>query len=134
MACPYFYPVARLEEELWAVPPRLPLLDAYAGECRAGGGPPEDTVLRGACNSGYPRGKCARFPEDARADAVRFSISSDSPVEIRLRYVFEKACWPLEHGDLLYSADTHSFAPSRLDEIAARQAQVFVESYLRRAR
>ena len=136
MPCPYFYPVARLEEDLWAVPPRLPLGDAYRGECRAGGlsQPPDDASMRGACNSGYARGKCCRFPEQAHADAVRFNVASDEDDRIRVQYIFEKACWPLDHGELRYSVRERSFGPNAMDEILARQAAAFVESYLRRAR
>jgi len=136
MACPYFYPVARLEEDLWAVPPRLPLGDAYTGECRAGAMPhqPGDVVMRNSCNSGYARGKCDRFPQDARADAVRFSVAADEGDGIRLQYIFEKLCWPLDHGELRYSVSEHSFSSELADEIVARQAAAFLESYLRRAR
>lgn len=135
MACPYFYPVSRLEEA-WAVPPRLPLGDAYTGECRARTSPsqPQDNVIRGCCNSGYARGTCDLFPHDARADAVRFTVASDLAHEIRVQYIFEKACWPLEHGEMRYSAAHDSFAPLLLDEITARQAAVFMQSYLRRTR
>ena len=134
MACPYFYPAVRLEEDLWAVPPRLPLIDAYSGECRAAGQTPDAAALHALCNSGYARGKCVHFPEDASHDAVRFSVLSDSAGAIRVEYVFERNCWPLGHGVLSYSAVTHSFASSPLDEVAGRQAEVFIESYLRRAR
>jgi hypothetical protein len=136
MACPYFYPVARLEEDLWAVPPRLPLGDAYMGECRSGDVPhqPPDTLIRTSCNSGYPRGKCDCFPQDSRADALRFSVAADQGDGIRLQYIFEKDCWPLDHGELCYSVSQHSFASEPADQIVARQAAAFLESYLRRAR
>lgn len=141
MACPYFYPVARLEEDLWAVPPRLPLGDAYTGECRAGPVPhqPEDAVMRSLCNCGYARGStglptCVHFPKDAPADAVRFSVAADEGDRIRLQFIFEKKCWPLEHGELQYSVSEHSFTPQPEDQIARRQAEAFLESYLRRAR
>ena len=136
MPCPYFYPVARLEEDLWAVPPRLPLGDAYRGECRAAGvaQQPDDASIRGACNSGYARGKCDRFPEEAPADAVRFNVASDDDDGIRVQFILEKACWPLDHGELRYSVREGSFEPNAMDEILGRQAAAFVESYLRRAR
>ena len=136
MACPYFYPVARLEEDLWAVPPRLPLGDAYTGECRAGETPhqPDSAVIRTSCNSGYAGGRCERFPQGARADALRFSIVADEGDGIRVQYIFEKGCWPLDHGELRYSESEHSFTPQPADEVVARQAAVFLESYLRRAR
>lgn len=135
MACPYFYPVARLEETPWAVPPRLPLGDAYAGECRSGPVTlhPEDTVLRASCNNGYARGKCCRFPDDARADAVRFSIASESGDVIRLQYIFEKGCWPVDHGNASYSIAGRAFTAPPAGELVHRQAAAFIESYLRRA-
>ena len=79
MACPYFYPVARFEASSWAVPPRLPLGDAYTGECRAPGAPsaPDENRMREICNVGYGRGCCDRFPESANADGVRFHVASD---------------------------------------------------------
>ena len=136
MACPYFYPVARLEEAIWAVPPRLPLGDAYTGECRCGSVAlaPEDTVLRASCNSGYARGKCDRFPSDARADAVRFNIASELDDVIQLQYIFEKGCWPIDNGDASYSIAGRAFTVPPADELVSRQASVFIESYLRRAR
>jgi hypothetical protein len=128
--------VARLEEAIWAVPPRLPLGDAYTGECRCDpvALEPEDTVLRAYCNSGYARGKCGRFPNDTRADAVRFNIASDSDDVIRLQYIFEKGCWPVDHGDASYSVAGHAFTAPPADEVVRRQADAFIESYLRRAR
>ena len=138
MPCPYFYPVARLEEDVWAVPPRLPLGDAYTGECRAGAVPhhPDDAVMRTLCNCGYARRStaCVRFPQDARADAVRFHVAADRGDGIRLQYIFEKECWPLDHGELRYAVSEHAFASEPADEIVARQAAAFLESYLRRAR
>jgi hypothetical protein len=136
MACPYFYPVARLEDAPWAVPPRLPLGDAYTGECRCGpvALAPEDTVLRASCNSGYAHGKCDRFPNDARADAVRFNIASDSDNVIRLQYILEKGCWPVDHGDASYSVAGQAFTAPPSGEVLHRQAAAFIESYLRRAR
>jgi hypothetical protein len=136
MACPYFYPVARLEEAPWAVPPRLPLGDAYTGECRCGpvALAPEDTVLRAFCNSGYAHGKCGRFPTGASADAVRFNIASHLDDVIRLQYIFEKGCWPIDHGDASYSIAGEAFTAPPPDEVVHRQAAAFIESYLRRAR
>lgn len=136
MACPYFYPVARLEEAAWAVPPRLPLGDAYTGECRSGpvALDPGDTLLRASCNNGYARGKCGRFPNDARADAVRFHIASESDGLIRLQYTLEKGCWPVDHGNTSYSVPQHAFTAPPVDEVVHRQASAFIESYLRRAR
>ena len=77
--------------------PRLPLGDAWAGECTAGGAwEPAEAVQRETCNCGYARGRCAHFPEDAAADAVRFSMGSEG----RLIYILEKDHAPLEHGEV----------------------------------
>ena len=130
MPCPYFYPVARREDDLWAVPPRLPLLDAYFGECRATIG----ATTSNACHTGYARGVCEHFPQTSPFDAVRFHVTSDSAAAIRLKYVLEKGCWPADHGDLEYSVIEHAFATSPGDAILARQAEAFLESYLRRSR
>jgi hypothetical protein len=132
MACPYFYPVARLESSTWVVPPRLPLGDPYSGECRVGADPfqPEETQVRQVCNLGYGRGCCNRFPESAEADAVRFHVSKDRGKLIRIQYVFEKDCWPKEHGILECANAAVSSGPE--NEVLRRQAAAFLESYLRR--
>ena len=124
MACPYFFPVARFETSPWSVPPRLPLGDAFSGECRAPGTivQPDEPRMREVCNLGYGRHGCEQFPLGAAADAIRFHVAKDSGELINIRYVLENDCWPGEHGD----------AASLTDEILRRQAQVFRESYLRR--
>jgi hypothetical protein len=124
MACPYFFPVARFESSPWSVPPRLPLGDAFSGECRAPGSPsqPDESRLREVCNLGYGRYSCAQFPSAAAADAVRFHITQDAGELIRIQYVLEKDCWPVEHGMTDASAN----------EILRRQADAFAESYRRR--
>jgi hypothetical protein len=132
MACPYFYPLARFETTSWIVPPRLPLGDAYAGECRASDPAfqPEETKLREICNLGYGRGRCDRFPEAAQADAVRFHILEDAGALIRIQYVFEKDCWPRENGTLECVAGAESTGPE--NDTLRRQAAAFAESYGRR--
>jgi len=132
MACPYFYPVARFETSTWAIPPRLPLGDPYSCECRAGAAAfqPEESRVREVCNLGYGRGCCDRFPESATADAVRFHVSKHRGKLIRIQYIFEKDCWPKEHGTLEYASAVISEGPD--DEVLRRQASAFLESYLRR--
>ncbi len=134
MACPFFYPVARFETSSWAVPPRLPLGAAYAGECRASsaGFQPDEARLRETCNLGYGRLSCDQFPEQAAVDAVRFHVAQDAGELIRIQYVFEKDCWPQEHGVLECSAVSREFSGGPDDTVLRRQAAAFVESYLRR--
>ena len=132
MACPFFYPSARLENTGWIIPPRLPLGDAYAGECRAEANAPqpEEAQVRQLCNNGYGRGCCERFPRDASADAVRCHIAQDSGEFIRIQYVLEKGCWPIENGQLECCTASGEIQGSQ-DATLRRQVLAFVESYLR---
>ncbi len=132
MACPYFYPLARFENSTWAVPPRLPLGDPYSGECRAGSSAfePEESQARQVCNLGYGRGRCDRFPESSAADAVRFHVSKDAGQLIRIQYIFERDCWPKEHGTLECAGSAVSSGAG--NEVLRRQAGAYLESYLRR--
>ena len=134
MACPYFYPVARFEANHWAVAPRLPLGDAYSGECRAPKASlqPDETILRQCCNLGYGRGRCRDFPSCSNADAVRFQIASETEAWINIQYVFEKDCWPVLYGTAVYSIATREVSGELPDEVLRRQLGAFVESYLRR--
>jgi hypothetical protein len=118
MACPFFKPLRRLDSGGWSPAPRLPLGDAWAGECTVDGtGQPPETIQRDICNSGYARGRCDRFPNDATADAVRFSITPAG----RLIYILEKDHAPVEHGEMDVACDPR--------EPLASQARAFVESY-----
>jgi hypothetical protein len=133
MACPYFFPVARFETNPWSIPPRLPLGDAYAGECRAPGNTiqPDETRMRDVCNLGLGRHGCEQFPQGSAADAIRFHIAKDAGELINIQYVFEKDCWPAERGAFDYSV-TRGFSPSLTGETLRRQAQAYLESYLKR--
>lgn len=133
MACPYFYPTARLESGCWVIPPRLPLGDAYAGECRASTAQfqPGEQQLREFCNVGYGRGSCEHFPLARSADAIRFHMRGESDELILIQSVAEKECWPAGSVGLEYSISSRGIRGTE-DPILARQAVVFVESYLRR--
>jgi hypothetical protein len=69
---------------------------------------------------------------DAHADAVRFHVAEDAGERIRIQYIFEKDCWPGEHGVLEYSVGERKFAGNDDEAILQIQAGVFLESYLRR--
>jgi hypothetical protein len=79
--------------------------------------------MREVCNLGYGRHSCDQFPAQSSADAIRFHVASDAGELIRIQYVFEKDCWPGEHGEVDFAA-----APTTL----GRQAEAFLESYVRR--
>ncbi len=79
--------------------------------------------MREVCNLGYGRHSCEQFPTASTADAIRFHVAEDSGELVKIQYVFEKDCWPGEHGEVDLAT-----APS----ILRRQAGAFLESYLRR--
>jgi hypothetical protein len=130
MACPYFYPVdARAGSAM------LPLGDWWQGYCHAVPGAPHPTGGSGCettCNLGYARGECARFPEGAGPDAVRFTICSHESTAIGIYYVVERDHHPFAQGRLEYSPTARAFATPPETATLARQAEAYVESYLRR--
>jgi hypothetical protein len=116
MPCPYFFPLRKIGTDGWEPAPRLPLGDAWSGECRAAAGPksvePNEHEL---CNTGYARGHCTHFPIDAMGDAVRFYYSGG-----KLMYVIEKDHAPLQYGEMDSLLDSK--------EILAVQARAFITS------
>ena len=135
MACPYFVPARRLEFTGWARPPRLPLGDPWAGTCHARADEtfePLESQQREVCNCGYARGRCDRFPADAAADAVRFSMREDAGDRLRVVFVLEKEHAPVEHGVLEYTIEGARVSGDPVSGALDPQARAFVESYLRR--
>lgn len=130
VACPFFYPIDKIEDRGYDVAPRLPLIDAYSGECRASG--EAITNFNLCCNAGYARGLCPDFPEGAEWDAVRFHMAGREAGLVRVLYVYEKGCWPGLRGTLEYSISEGRFAGSVDDPVLAKLARAFTESYLRR--
>ena len=132
MPCPYFHPLGQLA---WPNAPRLPLGDAYAGRCEvdpALPAEPDPATLRDCCNLGYARGKCARFPDAAGPDAVRFAVTADSGASVRIYWVREKSHEPFDHGPLEYSIQAQAFIAAGADAAVELQAHAYVASYLRR--
>lgn len=113
----------------------LPLGDSWAGVCRAVPGEncaPDETAVRPLCNLGYARGQCRRFPSEAAADAVRFTIRHDDGRSLHLYYVLERDHHPFAHGPLVYSLPAAALTPAPSDPVLNRQAEAYVASYLRR--
>jgi hypothetical protein len=135
MACPFFDPTERLDQKLWPHPSRLPLGAGFAGTCRARPGEdyqPSPTALRDWCNLGYGAAGCGRFPKDGAPEAVRFTVTSDAGGVVRLQYVVEKAYLPWESGTLEFDRSRSAFRAAPQNPLLARQAQVYVDNYLRR--
>ena len=133
MACPFFMPEAPLESEGYTRAPRMPLGEAYTGQCHACSGPPMHPAgdrLRELCNFGYARGRCDRFPAGDAADAVRFSITAAETGSVRMVYVIESQNLPVEHGvvEYLIREQRVTGAPTAL---LASQARAFAASYFR---
>ena len=116
-------------------PPRFPLGDPFGGVCHARPADiiePPEAHQRELCNCGYARGRCDRFPGNSAADAVRFSITDETPTRLAVVYVVEKDHAPVEHGTLEYLiADAHLNGP-HISDILVQQARAFLVSYLRR--
>ena len=132
MACPWFYPVERLQPGAGKRLPPVPLGDLRSGICHAFPGAewtPDSGTARRLCNFGYAREKCSRFPVDG-PDAVRFSISQDQDGLIRIYWVVEKDHLPSAHGRLEYSRTEACFRSSHPDARITQQAQAYVDSYL----
>lgn len=132
MACPFFYPTGPLEGA-WR-PVHLPLGDPQAGECRAAGAGnerPGAGELQNYCNLGYARGRCSRFRGDG-PDAVRFVIVRHAHSRVFIGYVLERDHLPHAHGQLEYDAAAGSFPVSPADANLRRQAEAYVQAYLRR--
>jgi hypothetical protein len=134
MACPHFDPV-RPREFSSGSHAMLPLGGHWAGFCRAESGvcwEPQGNVLDRLCNLGYARGTCPRFPIGDGPDAVRFTISRDAGDSLGLYFVLERNHLPFAHGPLAYSRAASRFVPPIADNLLSRQAQAYVDSYLRR--
>ena len=135
MACPFFYPTGQLNEPYWPHPRRLPLGSGFVGICRAQAREefrPSEFAMLDCCNLGYARGACPRFPADGAADAVRFAVAGDEPGLIVIQYVVEKDYLPHEHGTLEFDRNRGAFRAAPEDPTLARQAQVYLENYVRR--
>jgi hypothetical protein len=135
MACPYFQPKDRFDDKTWRKHPRLPLGDPYTGLCLVDpmrGWAPDGATLRDCCNLGYARKKCSRFPDQASADAVRFSVTADENGIVRIFFVQERGHEPVEHGTLDYFTGTGEFQGSASNRLLEAQAQAYIVSYFRR--
>ena len=128
MACPFFLPTERCDAELWPHSARLPLGGSWRGRCTAPGheGEPSEQELRDGCNLGYAR--CGRLPQERPADALRFCLAGEQEGRLRVRYVFEIAHRPGEHGVLEFDRASRRWI-SRCDNACLqRMAECFVQA------
>jgi hypothetical protein len=149
LACPYFMPVAKLENGNWQHPGRLPLGCGWSGHCTAPGHEgelPSQSTLESFCNLGYAHG-CAWSPERRDWDAVRFAVSapmafgdrescgspSTTPVRtLRLLYICERDHHPIANGDLEFDLSQAAWMRKHDDARIQKMAECFLDSYLRK--
>jgi hypothetical protein len=65
---------------------------------------------------------------------VRFTVSSHQGETLSIYYVVERDHHPFAHGPLACSTATGEWSAAPPDDTLRRQAQAYVESYLRRKR
>ncbi len=139
MACPFFMPVARIDNGSWSHPHRLPLGCGWSGHCTAPGHEgesPSSEDLHEYCNLGYAEG-CSRMPRERPWDSVRFaarttdrSAEDGNCLHIRIRYVCERGHLPAEHGCLEYDPATARWEQPHGDPRVQRMADCFLTTYL----
>jgi hypothetical protein len=147
VACPFFMPVAKLENGAWPHPSRLPLGCGWSGHCTAPGHEevvPAAGILESCCNLGYA-GSCGWAPAERAWDAVRFGIaapekmageelnSASKPARIlRLTYVYERDHRPRGQGQLEFDLGTSAWLRRHQDARVQRMAECFLETYLKK--
>jgi hypothetical protein len=154
LACPYFMPVARLENGNWQHPARLPLGAGWSGHCTAPGHEgdvPTQNNVESFCNLGYATG-CTWAPQQRPWDAVRFAVSapaqlnsrgqswptqSSPPTDaqartLRLVYVCEHDHHPIANGELEFDLSQTTWIRRHDDTRIQRMAECFLDSYLKR--
>jgi hypothetical protein len=147
LACPYFMPVAKLENGNWPHPARLPLGCGWSGHCTAPGHEgalPSQDVLQAFCNLGYAS-SCAWAPAERPRDAVRFAVTAPAkslqelnPIAagsgpsrvLRLTYVYEQDNCPAGQGELEFDLATTTWIRPHADARIQKMAECFLETYL----
>ena len=152
MACPFFMPVAKLEDGAWPHPARLPLGCGWTGLCTAPGHEgesPSREALEQLCNLGYAE-SCDRLPRERVWDAVRFAVTVDraAPSDsgrptaeisdvgpsriIHIKYVCERQHRPKDHGMLEFDGEAMVWTRRHSDHRVQKMAECFLETCLTR--
>jgi len=136
MACPFFMPTERLLDGAWIHPARLPLGSGWTGHCTAPGHEgvtPELETLQQECSLGYAS-SCGRVPTQREADAIRFSVQSESDSQISIVYVVERNHQPAGHGNLDFRVLDRSCLNAHVDPRIQRMAECYLDAWLSRPR
>jgi hypothetical protein len=131
MACPYFFPVARHDAELWPFRRRLPLGDGFMGRCTApnSSGSPSDDRLGQCCNLGYAN-DCPHLPPERHADAVHFCVGGDRDGVVQVSWLFVKNHAEAGHGSLEFDRSTGEWRSPHPDPTLQQMAECYLRSYL----
>lgn len=142
MACPYFMPLAKLENGSWPHPSRLPLGGGWSGHCTAPGHEaqtPAQGIVESFCNLGYAEG-CSWAPPHRAWDSVRFAVSAPGATNrntadlprrtLRVLYVCERDHRPVTHGELTFDLATSTWHCCHDDPRIQKMAECFLDSYL----
>jgi len=144
LACPYFMPVAKLENGSWPHPARLPLGCGWTGHCTAAGHEnetPTQDILEAFCNLGYATG-CSWAPAQRLWDSVRFSVSAPPSAAgertgarpLQLAYICERNHLPAAHGELEFDLAQSVWLRRHDDARIQKMAECFLEAYLKKTR
>jgi len=134
VACPFFMPVKRLEQDgTWFHPSRLPLKGGWDGHCCVPGH--ENAVLARddlrECNLGYAA-NCSRLPRERTCDAIRISVAQDAGTKLLVCFVCELNHHPVENGTLEYDLAGARWKSCHSNVRIQRMAECYLEMYLQR--
>ena len=130
LACPFFVPLAIVNDGSWPHPSRLPLGAGWTGNCRASGQElaASDVHLREFCNLGYATA-CPHLPPRPDWDAVRFCIANANGGQITLRYVCELSHAPIAHGTITFDLTNEVWLDMPADARVLTLAGAYLRSY-----
>jgi len=130
LACPYFVPLAIVNDGSWPHPSRLPLGAGWTGNCRASGleHAASDTHLREFCNLGYATA-CPHLPPGRDWDAVRFSVARAGREQITISFICELDHAPIQHGKLTFDLAGEAWLNPHTDPRVLRLAACYLQTY-----
>jgi hypothetical protein len=135
MPCPLFEP----REKIPAAPEfraRLPLIFEFKGICHAAAAEPLAEYTEGSahsaacCNQGNAKGICSKFPSDLPVSAIRFDVTTRTPLALTVLVMEEENYWPRTWNKFDFVIAEQRLEPE-IEDIC-RRAQVFhfCRSYL----
>lgn len=130
LACPFFVPLAIVNDGSWPHPSRLPLGAGWTGNCRASGQElaASDTHIREFCNLGYATA-CPHLPRGRDWDAIRFSVARAGREQVTITFVCELDHAPIEYGNLTFDLASATWLNPHPDPRVLRLANCYLETY-----